>query len=127
MNIDRVFHQVLLELLSLHQQARLHLPASQVAIQYQVRQIHQVQIQLQEIEQRITLQFGRGGSQSVRQCHQRLMSMIWMLQRRLQNLVLLAEEFEIDPEGTIACLRCIDAADQQIVHTVEVGQPLQAS
>ena len=127
MNIDRVFHQVLLELLSLHQQARLHLPASQVAIQYQVRQIHQVQIQLQQIEQRVTLQFGRGGSQSVRQCHQRLMSMIWMLQRRLQNLVLLAEEFEIDPEGTIACLRSIDAADQQIIQTVEVGQPLQVS
>lgn len=127
MNIDRVFHQVLLELLSLHQQARLHLPASQAAIQYQVRQIHQVQLQLQVIEQRVTLQFGRGSSQSVRQCHQRLISLIAMLQRRLQNLVLLAEEFEIDPEGTIACLRCIDAADQQMIQTVEVSQSLQAS
>ncbi|MGP1384322.1 MAG: hypothetical protein ACTS2F_12235 [Thainema sp.] len=127
MNIDRAFHQILLELLSLHQQARLHLPASQVAIEYQLRQIHHVQHQLQDIEQRVALQFGRGSSQPVRQCHQRLVDLIRMLQRRLHNLVLLAEEFEIDPEGTIACLRCIDATDQQIIQHVEATQSLQAS
>lgn len=127
MNIDRVFHHVLLELLTLHQQARLHLPASQAAIQYQVRQIHAVQTQLQEIEQRVTLQFGRSNAPSVRQCHQRLMVMIRMLQRRLQNLVLLAEEFAIDPEGSVACLRHIDATDQQIIQDVEANPPLKAS
>lgn len=120
--IDRVFHQVLSELLLLNQQIHLQLPANSAAIQYQLRQISQALHQLQDIEEQVYLRFGRGGSRTVQHYHHRLIMVIDILRQRIRNLLLLAEEFETDPEGTIACLRRLEDNVQAQFHRLEARQ-----
>lgn len=93
----------------------LNLPATTEAINYQVGQIAVAQDQLEALEQRAYTLFRREHNPSTRKSYWALTQLTQQLMHQADGLTLLAEEFLIDPEGAIACLKAVNCRTSSLL------------
>ncbi|MEO1144268.1 MAG: hypothetical protein AAFY26_01515 [Cyanobacteria bacterium J06638_22] len=98
------FSDALAELQRLQAKIVLKLPASRASIHQQVHQIRQVQQALDRLEQSTCQKSGRLSS-PLDSASKLLARLIIHASRYAESLNLLAEEFPVDPQGTVDCLR----------------------
>lgn len=127
MRIEAEFRHLLQELVSLDQKVRLVLPAQPPAIRLQKRQIIQARQALLELEETVVDRYGRGGIAAVRERYHHLMCYTQQIERRFSTLLLLAEEYLTDPEGTLACLRLVEQEHHHRMSSSLTSPPRSAS
>ena len=115
MFIESEYRHLLAELVKLDQKISLQLPAQLAAIRRQKRQLREAKQTLIQLEATVAERYGRGGIATVRACYQRLTRYIRHLDRRFSNLLLLAEEYNTDPAGTLACLQMVEQEHKRLV------------
>lgn len=98
------FQEILAELQAMFPYLRLKLSVPSRIIQEQIQQLHQIEQQLQAIEERVFLFVDRSGSPFSSRTYQQLSDLIQQMMRTVKGLRELASEHLIDPEGTVACL-----------------------
>lgn len=103
------------EALLLNSRICLKLPATALSIQRQVAQLQRSQQQISQLKQRITLLAAKAFNPSVRHLCRLLLQILERLQTTASNLLLLAEEFGFDPEGTISCLHSLKQRDADLL------------
>ncbi|HEY9648309.1 MAG TPA: hypothetical protein V6C88_18165 [Chroococcidiopsis sp.] len=96
--------QVIARVNSLSADINLKLPASPAVIGQQVMRIAQAQNELEVIEDDLLNQLAGSYRLTTRQPYIVLLRLVRHLYRHADSLMHLADEFPIDPEGSIACL-----------------------
>lgn len=104
LSVRKAFQQILLEIYDICPYISLKLPASSRYVNQQIQRLNLAQQQLQMIEEKVFLCFGTGSNQSSRQAYQTLAELIEEMNQLSLNLKLLAEEYPVDPAGTVAFL-----------------------
>jgi hypothetical protein len=94
---------LLTELSTMNPQIRLSLPASPRRIQAQVQQLSQLEQRLQLLHDTEIAKLHRSLLPSVRQRAQAIAKLVVTMLQDIRSLKLLAEEYPLDPDGTIAC------------------------
>jgi len=113
MNTSRTFQQIVDEIDQIKPNIQLNLPANPKAVKQQIAKITLAQKKLREIEERVYLFGNRSGSGSAYRTYLSLKAMIQGMITDGNRFKLLAEEYFVDPEGTVtllhdACLRDLE-------------------
>jgi hypothetical protein len=112
-----MFQSVVAELYQLYKVAELHLPTHRTAIQYQVRQLVQIQQRLKCLEQAIkAMPDYSNWTQAQKQL---LIPLMKQAQQHVLAFILVAEEYASDPVGAIACLRQLDTQRSRLEFELE--------
>lgn len=111
-------HQILEELQKVSPHIRLKLPANSQSVRRQLEEITLAQQQLANLQRRVTLLAHRKHNSSVHQLCVILARAVERMIRTAENFKLLAEEYAIDPEGTISCLQCVNQDSQKLAETI---------
>lgn len=114
MTSQRVFRQILEELQETSPQIRLKLPANRQSIGRQAAQITSAQQQLTLLKSEVTTLSHKCLRPLNRQRCQLLMRAMDQMIQTAENLKLLAEEYGIDPEGSISCLQSLSENDRNL-------------
>lgn len=104
MRSQQDFYEFLVELQLIQAQIVLKLPASQESIQQQVQQIRQAQQALDRLHT-LTLRSVNHRKLPLHHSPHLPVRLIHQTARYAESLKLLAEEFPVDPQGTVACLQ----------------------
>lgn len=100
----QIFNDSLAELQLIQSQIVLKLPASRESIHHQVHRIQQAQQALDRLYENV-LPYSSRWRSPLNQSPKMLAQLIIQVSRHAESLKLLAEEFPVDPQGTMACLQ----------------------
>jgi hypothetical protein len=83
---------------------QLKLPSDRIALSQQLYRLRAAHKQLEEIEDEILAYYAITHRPSTRSLYRKLLKVVRQMLRSVDNLTHLAEEFPVDPIGTVACL-----------------------
>jgi hypothetical protein len=108
MTAQTAFQQIIVQLQTINLHLRClqqQLALSSTSIQLQIRQLHLIQHQLEVVGKMVFLLFGRAGNSSTYRAYLTLTELLAQAERMTTSLLMLTEEFAIDPIGVQSCLR----------------------
>lgn len=103
--MQTAFQQILAELNKINAQIQLKLPANQVLVKRQILHLALVQQRLKTVQDQIFVKFGGSTNSSSYLAYLTLIQLVEAMTHDANTLRFLAEEYPVDPEGTVACLR----------------------
>jgi len=93
----------------------LQLPASPNDLRRQTQQLHDAQQHLEGLKNEVLKRF-RGRNQGLQQAsYQTLLRLIHHTHRQTETYKMLAAEFPIDPQGSLACLEVVQRRNQRLL------------
>jgi hypothetical protein len=95
------------QLKAINADIQLKLPSNPVSIQRQLQRVLQAQTQLTRLQADLDRSFGRQHNPSVRVAYMVLLDLVQQTTQATLNYKMLAEEFSLDPHGSIRCLLTI--------------------
>lgn len=104
MDTSRAFRQIVAEIEQITPSIQLKLPANPKSVKQQIEKITLAQKRLREIEERVYLFGNRGGNRSAYRTYLSLKALIRGMIIDGNHFKLLAEEYFVDPEGTVTLL-----------------------
>lgn len=118
MNTNRAFQQIIEEIDQIKPNIQLKLPANPKAVKQQIERITLAQKRLREIEERVYLFGNRSGSGSAYRTYLSLKALIQGMITEGTHFKLLAEEYFVDPEGTVTLLHDACQRDIELRHRI---------
>lgn len=113
------FHRFLSELQAINVEICLKLPASHESLRRHIRRVYLAHQQLERMRRESLYRFGKRSNPSAKVAHLVLMRLIDQTLREAENYRLLAEEFPLDPQGTVACLERIKRRTVTILENID--------
>jgi hypothetical protein len=104
MNTNTVFQEIIAEIDQIKPSIQLKLPANPQSVRQQIARITSAQKRLREIEERVYLFGNRGGNRSAHRTYLSLKALIHGMIHDGNHFKMLAEEYFVDPEGTVTLL-----------------------
>ena len=104
MSTNRAYQQIIEEIDQIKPSIQLQLPANPQSVKRQIEKITLAQKRLLEIEERVYLFGNRGGNGSAYRTYLGLKALIHGMIHDGHHFRLLAEEYFLDPEGTVTLL-----------------------
>ena len=118
MNTNTVFQQIIEEIDQIKPNIQLKLPANPKSVKQQIERITFAQKRLREIEERVYLFGNRSGSGSAYRTYLSLKALIQGMITDGTHFKLLAEEYFVDPEGTVTMLHDTCQRDSELRHRI---------
>lgn len=106
--MQTAFQQILVELNKINAQIQLKLPANQVLVKRQTLHLALVQQRIKTVQDQIFVNFGGSTNSSSYLVYLTLIQVTQAMTHDANTLRFLAEEYPVDPEGTVACLQEIN-------------------
>lgn len=125
MSQSRVFQSIVSELSELLPYVRLKLPASPTLVQQQMGHLTHVQKRLEIIREKVTLLSGSIQAAPTNAAYQALVNLVRELHHDIRELKLLAEEYPIDPDGTLSCLQSREGRAAELTRRFQALLPTQ--
>lgn len=104
MRYSKPIHKTLITIDAILSDLNLRLPTNPAGLGYQKLRLTQTQKQLEALEEEIFDNYLGSYRDSTRKIYHQLLKLVRQLVHEADNLKHLAEEYPIDPEGSIACL-----------------------
>ena len=104
MNTSRAYRKIIEDIDKIKPSIQLKLPANPKSVKQQIEKITLAQKKLREIEERVYLFGNRGGNGSAYRTYLSLKALIHGMIHDGNHFKLLAEEYSVDPEGTVTLL-----------------------
>jgi hypothetical protein len=101
----KAFQQIVSEVSELLPYVRLKIPASAASVRQQMGYLSQAQNRLQTMQEKTASLLRKNGNAAINHDYQRLIGLVQELEQNIKDLKLLAEEYPVDPEGTVSCLQ----------------------
>jgi hypothetical protein len=101
---QRAFKQIVSEVCELLPYVRLKIPASPASVQKQMGYLTQAQTKLATVQEKTAMLVRQQRNSAKSTAYQVLAGVVQELTQDVKDLKLLAEEYPVDPEGTVACL-----------------------
>jgi hypothetical protein len=117
MNTNSVFRQIIEEIDQIKPSIQLKLPANPRSVKQQIEKITLAQKRLREIEERVYLFGDRGGNRSDR-TYLSLKALIHGMIHDGNYFKMLAEEYFVDPVGTVTLLHDACQRDLELRHRI---------
>lgn len=121
MTAQTAFQQIIVQLQTINLHLRClqrQLGLSSTSIQRQIRQLHLIQHQLEVVGKMVFLLFGRAGNASAHEAYLTLTKILEQADQMTNSLLLLIEEFSIDPIGVQSCLQEDVIVSAQLRHRI---------
>ncbi|MBD1862513.1 MULTISPECIES: hypothetical protein [Trichocoleus] len=127
MNTSNVFRQIIEEIDQIKPSIQLQLPANPRSVKQQIQKITLAQKKLREIEERVYLFGNRGGNGSAYRTYLSVKALIHGMIHDGNHFKLLAEEYFVDPEGTVTLLHDAYQRDLELRYRIHHLQALGLS
>lgn len=122
-----IYRQIIADVHRMCSTLSLQLPANKQAIAVQLRNLQKVRRSLQAIQAKTGLLTHRSWKLIRQDQYRQLNQLVSELVTEVTNMILLAEEFAADAEGSISCLRDVnyrkDVLIQQLITLIAQSHP----
>lgn len=102
---QRAFQQIVSEVCEVLPYVRLKIPASPASVRKQMGYLTQAQTKLVTVQEKTAVLLRKQRNPARTRAYQALVGLVQELTQDVKDLKLLAEEYPVDPEGTVACLQ----------------------
>lgn len=116
---QKAFQQIVSEISELLPYVRLKIPASPASVRKQMGYLTQAQTKLVMVQEKTALLLRKQRNPAKSRACRALVGVVQELTQDVRDLKLLAEEYPVDPEGTVACLESRKVKEANLLRQID--------